>query len=54
MFPRNCLIPSPLRLYAELADGSLHLCFAQRSQLFTSEEEKHPILRKLPQLLMRP
>ncbi len=35
-------LPNPvcLRLYAELADGSLHLCSVQRSRLFTSEEEK--------------
>ena len=37
-------LPNPvtLRLYAELADGSLHLCCVQRSRLFTSEEEKAP------------
>lgn len=37
-------LPDPLclRLYAELEDGSLHLCSAQRCQRFTSEEEKSP------------
>jgi glycosyltransferase involved in cell wall biosynthesis len=37
-------IPNPvsLRLYAELNDGSLHLCSVQRSQLFTNEDEKTP------------
>jgi glycosyltransferase involved in cell wall biosynthesis len=37
-------LPNPvcLRLYAELADGSHHLCSVQRSRLFTSEEEKIP------------
>ncbi len=35
-------LPNPvcLRLYAELADGRLHLCSVQRSRLFTNEEEK--------------
>ncbi|MFI5335153.1 MAG: glycosyltransferase family 4 protein [Opitutales bacterium] len=37
-------LPSPvcLRLYAELADGSLHLCSVQRSLLYTQEDEKCP------------
>jgi glycosyltransferase involved in cell wall biosynthesis len=37
-------LPNPvsLRLYAELADGSLHLCFVQRSQLYTLEDAKAP------------
>ena len=37
-------LPNPvtLRLYAELADGSLHLCSVQRSRLFTTEDEKAP------------
>lgn len=37
-------LPDPvcLRLYAELADGSLHLCTVQRSLLFTHEDEKIP------------
>jgi glycosyltransferase involved in cell wall biosynthesis len=37
-------LPNPvsLRLYAELADGSLHLCPVQRSLLFTNENEKAP------------
>lgn len=37
-------LPSPLtlRLYAELEDGSLHLCSVARSHLFTDEEEKKP------------
>ena len=37
-------LPNPvcLRLYAELADGSLHLCSVQRSRLFTNEDEKAP------------
>jgi len=34
--------PVSLRLYAELADGSLHLCPVQRSLLFTNEDEKAP------------
>jgi len=35
-------LPNPvcLRLYAELEDGSLHLCSVQRSRLITGEEEK--------------
>ena len=37
-------LPNPvcLRLYAELTDGSLHLCSVQRSRLFTNEDEKAP------------
>lgn len=37
-------LPNPicLRLYAELADGSLHLCSVQRSRRYTSEDEKAP------------
>ena len=37
-------LPNPvcLRLYAELADGSLHLCSVQRSRLYTNEDEKIP------------
>ncbi len=37
-------LPTPvcLRLYAELADGSLHLCSVARSHLFTNEDEKKP------------
>ena len=37
-------LPNPvcLRLYAELDDGSLHLCSVQRSRLFTAEDEKAP------------
>ena len=37
-------LPNPvsLRLYAELADGSLHLCPVQRCRLFTNEDEKAP------------
>lgn len=37
-------LPDPvcLRLYAELADGSMHLCSVQRSRLFTNEDEKAP------------
>lgn len=37
-------LPDPvcLRLYAELDDGSLHLCSVQRSRLFTNEDEKAP------------
>ncbi|RFC48015.1 MAG: Glycosyltransferase involved in cell wall bisynthesis [Verrucomicrobia bacterium] len=34
--------PVSLRLYAELADGSLHLCPVQRSLFFTNEDEKAP------------
>ena len=35
-------LPEPvcLRLYAELDDGSLHLCSVQRSRLYTNEDEK--------------
>jgi len=37
-------LPNPvcLRLYAELTDGSLHLCSVQRSRLFANEDEKAP------------
>ena len=37
-------LPNPvcLRLYAELNDGSLHLCSVQRSRLYTHEDEKIP------------
>lgn len=37
-------LPSPLclRLYAELPDGSLHLCSVQRSRPYTNEDEKAP------------
>ncbi|MEO6995450.1 MAG: glycosyltransferase family 4 protein [Lacunisphaera sp.] len=37
-------IPDPvcLRLYAELADGSLHLCCVQRSVVTTNEDQKAP------------
>ncbi|MEO6994167.1 MAG: glycosyltransferase family 4 protein [Lacunisphaera sp.] len=37
-------LPNPvsLRLYAELADGSLQLCTVQRSRLVTNEEDKAP------------
>jgi glycosyltransferase involved in cell wall biosynthesis len=37
-------IPDPicLRLYAELADGSLHLCCVQRSVVSTNEDQKTP------------
>ena len=37
-------LPSPvsLRLYAELEDGSLHLCPVQRSLICTNEDEKAP------------
>lgn len=37
-------LPNPicLRLYAELADGSLHLCSVQRSRRYTHEDEKAP------------
>ena len=37
-------LPNPvcLRLYAELNDGSLHLCSVQRSRLYTHEDEKVP------------
>jgi glycosyltransferase involved in cell wall biosynthesis len=34
--------PVTLRLYAELDDGSLHLCCVQRSRLFANENEKAP------------
>lgn len=34
--------PVTLRLYAELEDGSLHLCTVQRSRLYTNEDEKAP------------
>jgi glycosyltransferase involved in cell wall biosynthesis len=38
-------LPNPvtLRLYAELADGTLHLTHAVRTQLHSSEEEKPPL-----------
>jgi glycosyltransferase involved in cell wall biosynthesis len=37
-------LPSPacVRVYAELHDGSLHLCFAQHSRTYTHEDEKAP------------
>ena len=37
-------LPNPicLRLYAELNDGSLHLCSVQRSRRYTNEDEKAP------------
>ena len=37
-------LPNPvcLRLYAELNDGSLHLCSVQGSRLYTHEDEKVP------------
>ena len=45
-------LPNPvcLRLYAELADGSVHLCCVQRSRLYTNEEEKgaYPAHELLP------
>lgn len=34
--------PATLRLYAELEDGSLHLCSVARASLFPNEEEKKP------------
>ena len=40
--PAQLPVPVTLRLYAELADGSLHLCPVQRSLLFTNEDEKAP------------
>jgi len=40
--PAPLAAPVSLRLYAELADGSLQLCAVQRSRLFTSEDEKAP------------
>jgi glycosyltransferase involved in cell wall biosynthesis len=41
-------LPSPVsvRIYAELFDGSLHLCAVQRSWPLTSEEEKLPLPSK--------
>jgi len=43
-------LPNPicLRLYAELMDGSLHLCSVQRSHRFTNEDEKAPYPRNTP------
>ncbi|MBE34301.1 MAG: hypothetical protein CMI16_01855 [Opitutaceae bacterium] len=39
-------LPNPvcLRLYAQLEDGSLHLCSVAHSHLFTNEDEKRPYL----------
>jgi glycosyltransferase involved in cell wall biosynthesis len=38
-------LPDPLsvRVYAELADGSLHLCQVQRSRSYAGEEQKAPL-----------
>jgi glycosyltransferase involved in cell wall biosynthesis len=40
-------LPSPLsvRIYAELADGSLHLCQVQRTTVSDGEQEKAPFAR---------
>ncbi|MEO7412434.1 MAG: glycosyltransferase family 4 protein, partial [Opitutaceae bacterium] len=40
--PSQLPSPATLRLYAELEDGTLHLCFVQRSWLVTHEDEKAP------------
>lgn len=40
--PSQLPMPATLRIYAELEDGSVHLCFVQRSQLYTHEDEKAP------------
>ena len=40
--PSQLPSPATLRLYAELEDGTLHLCFVQRSWLYTHEDEKAP------------
>ncbi|MEZ5414549.1 MAG: glycosyltransferase family 4 protein [Opitutaceae bacterium] len=40
--PAQLPSPATLRLYAELTDGSLHLCGVQRTHLVTNEEEKAP------------
>ncbi|HEY4248100.1 MAG TPA: glycosyltransferase family 4 protein [Lacunisphaera sp.] len=40
--PAQLPAPACLRLYAELADGSLHLCSVQRSRMLGSEDEKAP------------
>ena len=40
--PAQLPAPASLRLYAELADGSLHLCSVQRSRMLGSEDEKAP------------
>ena len=43
-------LPSPLslRVYAELADGSWHLCQVQRTSVTDSEQEKTPFVRFSP------
>lgn len=40
--PSQLPAPATLRIYAELEDGSVHLCFVQRSRLSTHEDEKAP------------
>lgn len=40
--PAQLPAPITLRLYAELTDGSLHLCNVQRSLPYTNEDEKAP------------
>lgn len=40
--PSQLPLPATLRIYAELEDGSVHLCFVQRSWLYTHEDEKAP------------
>jgi glycosyltransferase involved in cell wall biosynthesis len=40
--PAQIPAPAALRFYAELEDGSLQLCFVQRSWLYTHEDEKAP------------
>jgi glycosyltransferase involved in cell wall biosynthesis len=45
--------PTCLRLYAELADHSLHLCAVQRTLLYGGEEEKRPYPARSPLLFVR-
>lgn len=40
--PAQLPSPAAVRVYAELGDGSIHLCSVQRSLLFTHEDEKAP------------
>jgi len=45
--------PTSLRIYAELADGSLHLCSVRRSLLYDAETEKTPYPKWSPLLFYR-
>lgn len=42
--PSQLPAPCCLRLYAELPDGSIHLCAVQRTGTFDQEDEKRPLV----------